>query len=134
MTKQNKKRSKFPLFMLLILIIVALGLLWKFGYLKGFGRGEGQANSTSNHSTESVASEPQEAGRGQITIEVSGDTYLWNGTETDLNTIKENLIALNGQPQIILVDHQAIQNAYQEVLDLLNEEGLPFDQVNQAAE
>lgn len=134
MAKQNKKRSKFPLFILIIIIIAVLGLLWKFGYLKGFGKGSGEGASTKDQSIERASAEASKAEQEIITIEVSGDTYSWNGSKVDLQEIQENLNQLSDQAKITLIDHQAIQNAYQSVLDLLNEQGVAFDQINKPAE
>lgn len=134
MAKKEKKRSKLP-WLLLLIIILALVLAWKFGLLKGFGLGSGLGlgNDTQNaEATQSVsASEEQaEVSTQEINIEVAGDQYLWNGEEVTLDTIKTNLDGLEENTKVIMTDNEAVQNAYQEVLDVLNESNIQFDQVN----
>ncbi len=134
MAKKERKRSKFP-WLILIILILALVLAWKFGLLKGFGLGSGLGlgNDTQNaEETQSISTSEEQTtvASQEIHIEVAGDQYLWNGEEVTLDTIKTNLDALEENTKVILTDNEAVQNAYQEVLDVLNESSIQFDQVN----
>ncbi len=129
---KKKKRSKFFWFMLFIIIIVILGLAWKFGFLEGLGLGKGTVSdvTTSEKLTDASEDLAEEETVEQLDrIEVKGKTYLWNDLEVDLKTLENNLSDLVENTKIELIDNQAIQNYYQDVLDLLTEMEIDYDQI-----
>lgn len=139
MTREKKKKSKFSRFMFLIVVIAIVGLAWYFGLLKGFGLGSGRGGEAQQVGPSAVAPESRQvessvrqtktAERSKQRLEVSADKYILNGKEISLDDLDAELTQITEGSSIDLVDDSAIQNAYQQVLDLLNKHGLEYSEI-----
>ncbi len=134
MAQEKKKRSKFPVFMIIIILIVLIGLAWKFGWLDGLGRGNKDDRSPDSSetvsNTESENQTADEAGAEEINIEIKSDEIFYNGQKISLEDCKTKLEQLPDKYVLTLIDNEAIQSTYQEVLNILNEKEVAFDQIS----
>jgi len=115
----------------------SLGVTWKLGVFGGKGGDADSENPDtasgsvaiveSVEETESIA---ETEGEGPLVyeIEVSGDKIFWQNSEVTLEQLKENITNLSKTDKVTLIDNEAVQDSYQSVLDLLDENEIPYGQ------
>lgn len=140
MAREKKRGFRFSRFMLLIILIVVIGLAWYFGLLKGFGLGAGRGadkrnaespdiNSRETRQVESQANPIEPSSPTKYILEVNGDQYSLNGQRLNLDQLEKELDQLAEDSRLELVDDDAIQNAYQQVLDILTKHGIAYSEI-----
>lgn len=128
---QKKKRSKTPLALVALLLLGSLGVTWKLGVFGGKGGdADSESTGTASDSVAIVESVEETEGEGPLVyeIEVSGDKILWQNSEVTLDQIKENITNLSKTDKVTLIDNEAVQDSYQSVLDLLDENEISYGQ------
>ncbi len=134
---QKKKRSKTPLALVALLLLGSLGVTWKLGVFGGEGGNADSENAGTDSGSVAIVESVEETepiveteGEGPLIyeIEVSGDKILWQNSEVTLDQLKENITNLSKTDKVTLIDNEAVQDSYQSVLDLLDENEISYGQ------
>ena len=136
--RKNKKKKKRGLLWLLLLLLLllgiglglGLGLGWFDG--KGDGDGDGDGKTTisaveGNDSTASTAEDSSATEKTSVKLKISGDKYVYDGSELSLEDLKTKLSELDKTKTVIEVtDDGAVANAVTALKEMLDSIGLPF--------
>ena len=111
------------------IIVVILIVMFKFGFGIGFGTGAGDGSDTAATS-ETQQEEDQavkEAEGTVLKVTVAGNEYIFDNEKITIDALMEKL-SENKAATVEVTDDNASKNAYDGLIDQLNEQGIDYSE------
>lgn len=128
--KNNNKKKNNRIIVILLIILIIAALLWLLNYLGlGLGGGKGSGgDSKGNQETPAVTTEATttEAPKEYENIKVSGGTYIYKGSEIELDSFVDTVNKMNENVVVLIQDDNATQNAMEDLKAALKKNDRAF--------